>query len=73
MFLRRVYKPNDWYHQMSALDKNGDELNAGSQNYTFAGPLCFGGDFLHQDISLPKVKEGDFLIIHDVGGYTLSM
>ncbi|MCO4753969.1 MAG: hypothetical protein KC478_05780 [Bacteriovoracaceae bacterium] len=73
MFLRRAYKPNDWYHQMSVLTCNGEQVTNDSQTYSVAGPLCFGGDFLSREVSLPKVEEGDLLLIHDVGAYTLSM
>lgn len=73
MFLRRVYKPQDWYHKLSVLDSSGELLESDQQSYTVAGPLCFGGDFLTREVSLPKVKEHDLLIIHDVGAYTLSM
>lgn len=73
MFLRRVYKPHEWYHQLSVLDQNAQAISEQEQTYTVAGPLCFGGDFLSREVSLPKVKEYDYLIIHDVGAYTLSM
>lgn len=73
MFLRRVYKPNDWYHRISALSSTAEALNQKSQTYSIAGPLCFGGDFLTRELTLPKVSDQDLLIIHDVGAYTLSM
>jgi diaminopimelate decarboxylase len=73
MFLRRVYKPQEWFHRLSVLDQNAERISHPAQSYTVAGPLCFGGDFLSREILLPKVKEHDMLIIHDVGAYTLSM
>ena len=73
MFLRRVYKPDDWYHQLSVLNNEASEISNELQTYSVAGPLCFGGDFLTRDVQLPKVKEGDLLLIHDVGAYTLAM
>jgi diaminopimelate decarboxylase len=42
-------------------------------SYSIAGPLCFAGDILAKDIALPLVEEGDYILIHDVGAYTLSM
>lgn len=73
MFLRRVYKPQDWYHRVSVLDAKADSIENAKQDYTIAGPLCFGGDFISRKVSLPKVKEYDLLVIHDAGAYTLSM
>jgi diaminopimelate decarboxylase len=73
MFLRRVYKPNDWHHGMSVYNPKGEPLSEGEQDYTVAGPLCFGGDFLAREVKFPKVHEHDFLAIHDVGAYTLAM
>lgn len=73
MFLRRIYKPNDWYHQMSALSSDGEIISKESKTYSVAGPLCFGGDFLTREVCLPTIEEGDLLLIHDVGAYTLSM
>jgi diaminopimelate decarboxylase len=73
MFLRRVYKPSDWFHKLSVLDNNGELILNTKQSYAVAGPLCFGGDFLSREAVLPKVKEQDLLIIHDVGSYTLAM
>ena len=73
MFLRRVYKPEDWFHKLTVLDHGANIITKLKQTYTVAGPLCFGGDFLSREVSLPKVNEYDLLIIHDVGAYTLSM
>jgi diaminopimelate decarboxylase len=33
----------------------------------------FQGDFLAHDVELPKVEMGDILVIHDTGGYSMSM
>jgi diaminopimelate decarboxylase len=38
--------------------------------HTIAGPLCFAGDILAEDIPLPRVEEGDWIVIHGIGGYT---
>ena len=74
LFLRKAYNPNDWHHHISVVDKNGKMKTGTDENrYTVAGPLCFAGDVLATDLELPEVNEGDYLLIHDAGAYTLSM
>jgi len=72
--LRECYNPNDWHHEISLVDAKGN-LKTSNQttNYHIAGPLCFAGDFISRGVKLPKVETGDYLIIHDVGAYTLGM
>jgi diaminopimelate decarboxylase len=41
--------------------------------YNLAGPLCFSGDMLATGVKLPEIKEGDYIIVRDTGGYTFSM
>ena len=74
MFLRRCYRPQDWHHDISVVDSFG-RLTYGCdrKKYTIAGPLCFSGDMLAREIELPVVEEGDYVLIHDAGAYTLSM
>lgn len=74
LFLRKAYNPNDWHHHITIIDKNGvQKTETNTARYTVAGPLCFGGDVIATDIELPWVEEGDYLLIHDAGAYTLSM
>ena len=74
LFVRECLNPTDWKHEYSILDSQG-KLKKGldDQPYNIAGPLCFAGDILAKGIPLPKVEEGDWLVIHDTGGYTFSM
>ena len=74
LFLRKCYNPGDWHHEISVTDKYGN-LKSGSDTnkYIVAGPLCFAGDVLATDLDLPVVVEGDYILIHDAGAYTLSM
>lgn len=37
--------------------------------YDIVGPICESADFLAQKITLPELKEGDFLAIADTGAY----
>lgn len=74
MFLRKAYMPGKWHHDIFALDKNGIIKKSGKRiKYVIAGPLCFSGDVIEKDISLPELRAGDFIVIKDVGAYTMSM
>jgi diaminopimelate decarboxylase len=73
LLMRRIYQPKYWYHELSVADRYGNPKEGKKQSYVIAGPLCFNGDIISQEVLLPALDEGDFLIIHDTGGYTLSM
>ncbi len=73
LLMRRIYQPDDWYHEMSALDRDGLPKAAEPEAYVIAGPLCFNGDIISHSVMLPRLEVGDFVLIHDTGGYTLSM
>lgn len=73
LLMRRIYQPDDWYHEMSALDRDGSLKTAEPEAYVIAGPLCFNGDIISHSVMLPRLEVGDFVLIHDTGGYTLSM
>jgi len=74
LFLRKSYCPEDWHHQITVVDKDGILKTGTDKNkYMVAGPLCFAGDVIARDLELPVVTEGDYILIHDAGAYTLSM
>jgi diaminopimelate decarboxylase len=74
LFLRKCYNPEDWHHHITVVDKNGNlKTGTDTNKYMVAGPLCFAGDVIARDLELPVVEEGDFVLIHDAGAYTLSM
>jgi diaminopimelate decarboxylase len=74
LFLRECLNPGLWSHEFSLLTNEGiiksDNIN---QKYHIAGPLCFAGDIIAKDVELPIAEEGDYLVIHDTGGYTFGM
>jgi diaminopimelate decarboxylase len=74
LFVRECLNPKDWQHEYSVMDSSG-RLKEGLSGtpWNLAGPLCFSGDILAKNVMLPEVEEGDYLIIHDTGGYTFSM
>ncbi|MCX6283918.1 MAG: diaminopimelate decarboxylase [Bacteroidetes bacterium] len=74
LFVRECLNPRDWLHEYTVLDGEGNPRTGNSVNpWNLAGPLCFSGDILAKGVSLPEVREGDHIVIHDTGGYTFSM
>ena len=73
LLMRRVYRPTEWNHRISVLAPDATPKQASEELHTIAGPLCFAGDILAEDVLLPRIEEGDWIVIHDVGGYTLSL
>ena len=71
--LREAYQPQDWWHDFSVFHADGTAKDAPSRVYDLYGPLCFAGDRIARVRSLPELAEGDLVVMHDVGGYTLSM
>ncbi|CAI5746601.1 unnamed protein product [Peronospora destructor] len=75
-FPRTAYLPKQWSHCISVLDSNGHPKTDSSSTYVrqdIAGPLCFSGDFLAKHLLLPPIQAGDYVVIHDTGGYMMSM
>ncbi|MCX6243590.1 MAG: diaminopimelate decarboxylase [Bacteroidetes bacterium] len=74
LFLRECLNPKAWQHEYTLFDINGIQKQGKDVHpYNLAGPLCFSGDILARDVKLPAAEEGDYLVIHDTGGYTFSM
>ena len=69
------------YHHISALAADGRDLTHAPRIETVvAGPLCESGDVFTQQEggkvetrTLPEVKPGDYLVLHDTGAYGASM
>jgi len=74
LFVRECLNPKDWQHEYTVFDRNGNmKTGQSSHPWNLAGPLCFSGDILAKGLTLPDIEEGDYIIIHDTGGYTFSM
>ncbi|MEI7500994.1 MAG: diaminopimelate decarboxylase, partial [Bacteroidota bacterium] len=74
LFVRECLNPKDWQHEYSVFDREGNLKTGLDENpYNLAGPLCFSGDIIAKSVYLPAIVEGDYLVIHDSGGYTFSM
>jgi diaminopimelate decarboxylase len=70
---RRVYRPADWHHDLAVLDAGGLLKRGPSEHWSVVGPLCFGGDVIARHVMLPPIEPGDFIVVRDVGAYTLGM
>ncbi|MFP4471453.1 MAG: hypothetical protein ACLFPE_12240 [Bacteroidales bacterium] len=74
MFIRECYLPEQWTHRLSVTDQDCTIKSSGeAYRYMIAGPLCFQGDIIARNVLLPEIRPADWIIIHDTGGYTLSM
>jgi diaminopimelate decarboxylase len=55
------------------FDATGKLKSTVDGKVTIAGPLCFAGDILARELSMPRPEPGDWIAIRDVGAYTLGM
>jgi len=69
---RTVYEPEDWPLRISALDANGRPKTGEVLHQDIAGPCCFAGDVLAHNRALPLLEPGDYILVHDTGGYYFS-
>ncbi len=72
LFTRHVYAPVAPL-VVKVLNPDGTEKTGLNQTCNIAGPLCFAGDYLARNIELPKINEGDWLLICDVGANTYGL
>ena len=77
-FLRTAYLPDQWEHRLSVISGTDFTPVVESKNEALlpqdvAGPLCFSGDLLARERMLPRINPNDIVVIHDAGGYTISM
>ncbi|HDJ89160.1 MAG TPA: diaminopimelate decarboxylase [Thermoprotei archaeon] len=56
------------YHPIIVLNSSVEE-----EIYDIVGPLCESGDFIARNRKLPKIKEGDILVVLNTGAYGFSM
>jgi diaminopimelate decarboxylase len=71
--MRTVYQPQHWPHRFIVLNAAGEPKEAPLEPVDFAGPLCFAGDIVGTGLMLPRVEEGDFVLVCETGAYTLSL
>jgi len=66
MFLRDIYTGNDRGMEYIPVPGNGIETRPHTLT-DLAGPLCFAGDYLQQQIQFPTLEEGDELLLLNTG------
>ena len=56
-----------WPYPIYALpDRDGE------REYHVAGPLCYSGDVIQEDVRLPPLERGDLLAVDRIGAYSLG-
>jgi diaminopimelate decarboxylase len=56
------------FHRIEAVEERDENIVA-----DVVGPVCESGDFLALDRTLPDVRAGDLILVHDVGAYGYVM
>lgn len=69
MFPRQAYTNSPPPFKYSILNSSKNQTQA----YDIAGPLCFAGDRVAENVMLPSVQAGDWLVIDAVGANTFSL
>ncbi|HUW64464.1 MAG TPA: diaminopimelate decarboxylase [Spirochaetia bacterium] len=59
------------YHEVEVIKRSGDY--GASEEVTVVGNVCESGDILVKDRMLPRIDEGDVVVIMDAGAYGFSM
>ncbi len=57
----------------AVLDSNAKSKTSEKVIHDIAGPLCFAGDYLAKNINLPRVEEGDLLLLADTGSNSYGL
>jgi len=69
---RTAFLPNSWPIRVTGFTQDGIERTENNSKVVetdVAGPCCFAGDLVCQAQFLPELQAGDFVMIHDTGGY----
>ncbi|MFD2674287.1 diaminopimelate decarboxylase [Gulosibacter bifidus] len=69
---RTVFMPESWPLRVSAHDPTGALKTDQVITQDIGGPCCFAGDMIARERSLPRLKQGDLIAVHDTGAYYFS-
>jgi diaminopimelate decarboxylase len=67
--LRPALYPDAYHH----ITVHGDTRTGASETVDVVGSLCENNDKLGAQRKLPRLSEGDLLIVHDTGAHSLAM
>jgi len=68
--IRTVYHPTVWPLRVTVYDSTGKKReDKDLVEQDIAGPCCIAGDIIAHKRPLPLVYQGDYIVVHDVGGY----
>ena len=57
------------YHRIAEVEQHG----RAPQEYDVVGPICESGDFLARERELPRIVEGERLVVFSAGAYGFTM
>lgn len=70
--MRLVFEPEHWYRRVSTYDAHGKPKKGKLVAQDIAGPACFSGDLIFKERPLPRLEQGDYILVHDTGAYCSS-
>jgi len=59
----------DSFHRIDEVEQHGRKI----EKYDVVGPICESGDFLARDRKLPRIVDGERLVVHSAGAYGFTM
>ncbi len=68
-----LYKAKYNAYLANKMEENDNSKETGKYNYLIAGKHCESGDVIINDIKLPLVSRGDFIVVATTGAYCYSM
>jgi len=71
-FVREAYNQGVWYHEIIPIQQDTSASNK-TLSTDFAGPLCFGGDFIAKNHTFPVTARNNWVCIKDTGANTFSL
>lgn len=72
LFVRKVYSSLNIKYPYSIIYKDSGKVKENIL-YNIVGPLCFAGDVLYENESIPELQEGDKFVMYNIGANTYSM
>ncbi|KJE96025.1 diaminopimelate decarboxylase [Capsaspora owczarzaki ATCC 30864] len=73
MAIRTIYHPDKWPLRVTLLTSEGAlrpvESSEALVETDIAGPCCFAGDIIAHRRPFPQLHSGEYILVHDVGGY----